>query len=86
MKSKTIKAQKVVSDTSTKKYKHSEKSLLNGKWTPKGKPKDGYYFEGLCPKHGKVQVVIMGDRKRPICWEDLQGTPCTEGVKITEEP
>ncbi len=52
------------------------------KWTPKGKPKDGCYFDGKCPRCGKQQVVIMGDKKRPVC------SMCNnhEGVKITEKP
>lgn len=29
-------------------------------WTPKGKPKDGYYYDGECPKCGKVKVAYMG--------------------------
>lgn len=30
------------------------------KWTPKGKPRDGYYYKGKCSIHGTTDVVSIG--------------------------
>lgn len=51
------------------------------KWTKKGQPKEGYYFNGECPRCGKIQVAVIGDRNKPVC--SICNTH--QGVKITEK-
>ena len=51
------------------------------RWTPKGKPKDGYYYDGECPRCGKLKEGIANIAGTAVC------PNCNnhEGVKITEK-
>lgn len=55
---------------------------METKWTAKGKPKDGYYFEGWCPKCKNVSVAKMGSAV--ACSKCNNDWECK--VKITEKP
>ena len=50
------------------------------RWTPKGKPKDGYYYDGNCPRCGDLKEGIANIAGKAVC------PKCNshEGVKITE--
>jgi len=56
----------------------------DSRWTSKGKPKDGWYYEGECPRCGPgQQVVQIGSGKGFVV---CRGCNQTDGVTITEQP
>ena len=56
---------------------------MDEKWTPKGKPRDGWYYEGECTQHGKTQVMAIGNGGASIvCAHENANNNCN--AKITE--
>lgn len=56
------------------------------KLTNKGRPKDGYYYPIICPKHGKMRGLCIGNKLIcPGSAEIESIEECKEEVELDKE-